>query len=175
MKTPACSLIPAILLMSLAGLLSVGCKQKGYADNSVLNNTSSIEASDDSSQNCPTRSIKGDSTANFLIDNNYANGTNPYYKKDVAMIYYTTNFISYNNPKCGSNFCTVSLMIQNLIGKTFSFSANFNYGGNDTTIKTITVEPNGNTDLGKIFAIHSMSSCESPFVSLNLQGTISYH
>ena len=132
-------------------------------------------ANPDTSLKCLTRSVKGDSTANFLVDNNYDNGKNPYYKKDVATIYYSTSFETYNNPKCGSGFCTISMMIQNLIGKEFTFGGSFNYGGMDTTIATIVVPAKGNTDLGKIFTIHCLSSCEPSYVSFKLKGNISYN
>ena len=175
MKPVATSLVLAISLIVSFVLLLESCDNSGGSDKNATSNKNASVGNNDTSFNCAVNSIMGDSTVNFLLDNNYDKGNNIYYNKDVATIYYTTSFVSYNKPKSGDGFYTISVMFQNMTGKEFSFSGNFNYAGRDTTINDISVPVKGTIDLGKIFTIHSMPSCESPAVSLNLMGNIIYH
>jgi hypothetical protein len=175
MKPPLSTALLTIFSIILLTISLSGCKQKGCTDKNALNYNSVAGEDDGSCLYCQTQVTKADTNEYSFLDGNYDNGNNPYYNNYIGKVYSVTRFISYNDIKCGNNLCTTSVIIQNLIGRTFSFSARFQLYGIDTLINNISVPAFGNINIGKTFSLPSLTNCGANNVDFFISGTFIYH
>jgi hypothetical protein len=169
--------ILAILLIVALTILFAGCAQEGCTDQTALNYNSAATADNGTCLYCKTTSLIGESAQLALADTNYNSGFNSFYGDTVVRFTISTNYVSYNNSKCGANFCNVSGKVFNLTNATVVFNCEFitTSIASDTVISAISIAPKGSYTINSIYTNPSSSACPLPSITVIPLTNFSYH